>query len=76
MRGLRIASSARRHGVREQSMLEVLHNPLRVEQQDGLMRVLGAERAGVLHELGVIESGEEIVVIVYARPCASAGDAG
>ena len=63
-----ITSSARKHGVPDEEMLHAFNNPLRAEDLDeGLTMLIGADHAGNLLEIGVVESGEG-PVIVHAMP--------
>lgn len=63
-----VAPSARRHGLDDQDMLHVLAHPLRVfDLDDGFTMLLGADTAGRLLEVGVIE-GDTALVIVHAMP--------
>ncbi len=63
-----IASSARKHGVVDETILHAFNNPLRTEDLDEDMTMLiGPDHAGNLYEIGVIGS-EEGPVIVHAMP--------
>ena len=63
-----IAPSAGRHGIREDSMMHALRNPIRIESLDeGFTMFVGPDRAGNLLEVGVIDS-DRGPVIVHAMP--------
>jgi len=52
-----IAPSAYRHGVEEQTILHAFNNPIRSEDlEEGLVMLIGPDRAGNLYELGVVDS--------------------
>ena len=66
-----VAPSARRHGIREDSMIHVLRNPIRIESLDeGSTMFVGPDLSGNLLEVGVIDgdSGPAIVHAMPARP--------
>ena len=64
-----IASSARKHGVADETTLHAFSNPLRTEDLDeGMTMLIGSDHAGNLYEIGVIGSEEEGPVIVHAMP--------
>ncbi len=59
-----IAPSAYKHGVDEQTIF----NPIRSEDlEEGLVMLIGPDRAGNLYELGVVGS-DRGPVIVHAMP--------
>lgn len=61
-----IASSARKHRVRDADMIHALAHPMRVfELEEGFTMVIGASRAGHLLEVGVVD-GDLAPVIVHA----------
>lgn len=61
-----IADSARRHGVSDEDMLHAYENPIRVfDLDDGFTMVIGANRAAIVYEVGVID-GALAPVIVHA----------
>ena len=67
----RIAASARRHGVSEETILHAFNHPMLVEDLDeGLTMLIGPDRAGNLFEIGVAGSGEGPIVVhaMRARP--------
>jgi hypothetical protein len=64
-----ITSSARRHGVADESILHAFNNPIGVDRHDeGFTMVVGADEAGRLIEVGFVEAADETVVIVHAMP--------
>jgi len=67
--GAYVAPSARKHGIDDQDMLHTLAHPLRVfDLDDGFtMLLVGADTAGRLLEVGVVE-GDTALVIVHAMP--------
>ena len=61
-----IAESARKHGVSDQDMLHAYANPIRVFELDaGFTMVIGANRAAIIFEIGVVD-GVLAPVIVHA----------
>lgn len=61
-----IAASARKHGVSDEDMLHAYANPIRVfDLDDGLTMVIGANRAAIVFEVGVVD-GTIAPVIVHA----------
>lgn len=61
-----IAESARKHGVSDEDMLHAYANPIRVFDLDqGLTMVIGANRAAIVFEIGVVD-GNVAPVIVHA----------
>jgi hypothetical protein len=61
-----IAESARRHGVSDEDMLHAFANPIRVfDLDEGLTMVIGANRAAIIFEVGVVD-GNTAPVIVHA----------
>lgn len=68
-----VVDSARRHGVEDDDMLHALRNPVRTFLvAEDMTMVIGADRAGRLIEVGVVESRDEpglvIVHAMTARP--------
>lgn len=61
-----IAESARKHGVSDEDMLHAYAHPLRVfELDEGFTMVIGANRAAIIYEVGVVD-GVAAPVIVHA----------
>lgn len=61
-----IAESARKHGVSDEDMLHAYAHPLRVfDLDDGFTMIIGANRAAIVYEVGVV-SGVLAPVIVHA----------
>jgi len=61
-----IADSARKHGVSDDDMLHAYDHPIRVfELDEGFTMVIGANRAAIVYEVGVID-GALAAVIVHA----------
>jgi hypothetical protein len=65
-----VIDSARRHGVSEEDMRHAFRNPVRTFLVgEDMTMVIGADAAGRLIELGVVESRDEPgLVIVHAMP--------
>lgn len=68
-----VIDSARRHGVEDEDMLHALRNPVRTFLvAEDMTMVIGADGAGRLIEVGVVESRDEpglvIVHAMTARP--------
>lgn len=53
------AASARKHGIHDDDMLHAFNHPMFVEDlDDGLVMFVGADTAGNLLEIGVIDSAD------------------
>ncbi len=68
---LLIATSARKHGIHDDDMLHAFNHPMFVEDLDeGFVMFVGADVAGNLLEIGVVDStdGPIIVHAMTARP--------
>ncbi len=66
--GAYVAPTARKHGIDDRDMLHALAHPLRVfDLGDGFTMLVGADTAGRLLEVGVVE-GDTALVIVHAMP--------
>lgn len=64
----RISRLAPKHGIQEEDMLHALDHPIRVfDLNDGFAMVVGADPAGRLLEVGVVE-GDHALVVVHAMP--------
>lgn len=66
-----IAASARKHGVRDDDMLHAFNHPIFVDDLDeGFVMFIGADTAGNLLEIGVIDSTDGPIIIhaMAARP--------
>jgi hypothetical protein len=64
---MKIAASARRHGVLDSDMFHALRNPFRILPEDGWDLVIGADRNGRMIEVGVRTAGEDDVIF-HAMP--------
>ena len=63
-----IATSARRHAIPDNDMLHAFNHPVLVDDlDDGLTMFVGADHAGNLLEVGVIDSTDG-PIIVHAMP--------
>lgn len=61
-----IAGSARKHGVSDEDMFHAYANPIRVfDLDEGFTMIIGANRAAVIFEIGVV-GGVTVPVIVHA----------
>lgn len=66
-----IANSARTHDIHDDDMLHAFNHPILVEDlDDGLVMFVGADTAGNLLEIGVIDSTDGPIIIhaMTARP--------
>lgn len=64
----RIAPSARNHGVTDHTVLHAFNDPIRSEDLDeGLTILIGADHAGNLFEVGVVD-GADGPIIVHPWP--------
>jgi hypothetical protein len=63
-----IATSARKHGIPDNDMLHAFNHPILVDDlDDGLVMFVGADTAGNLLEIGVIDTTDG-PIIVHAMP--------
>ena len=63
-----IAASARKHGIHDDDMIHAFNHPILVDDLDeGLTMFVGADHAGNLLEVGVIDSTDG-PIIVHAMP--------
>ena len=61
-----IADSARKHGMSDDDILHAYANPIRIfELDDGFTMIIGANRAAIIYEIGVVD-GVQAPVIVHA----------
>lgn len=59
-----IASSARKHGVNDEHMIHAFNNPILVDDlDDGFTMFVGADPAGTLIEVGVIDSSDGPIIV-------------
>lgn len=64
-----VADSARRHGVADEDMSHAVRNRLRVVAGEGQALVIGADRAGRMLEVVVLDDDpEDEPVIIHALP--------
>jgi hypothetical protein len=66
-----IATSARKHGIHDDDMLHALNHPMFVEDLDeGFVMFVGADVAGNLLEIGVVDSADGPIIVhaMTARP--------
>ncbi len=69
---MEIADSARKHGVRDEDVDHALRNPLRVVAGAGRDLVIGADRAGRLLEVVILDDDpNEEPVVIHAMPLRS-----
>lgn len=63
-----IATSARKHGILDNDMLHAFNHPMSVDDlDDGFVMFVGADTAGNLLEIGVIDTTDG-PIIVHAMP--------
>lgn len=61
-----IANSARKHGVSDEDILHAYAHPIRIfDLDDEFTMIIGANRAAIIYEIGVID-GVPAPVIVHA----------
>ncbi len=61
-----IAASARKHGVGDEDIRHSYEHPIRVfELDDGFTMIIGANQAGIIHEIGVVD-GVQAPVVIHA----------
>jgi hypothetical protein len=59
-----IASTARKHGIRDDDMIHAFNNPVLVEDlDDGFTMFIGADQAGNVIEVGVIDSTDGPIIV-------------
>jgi hypothetical protein len=66
-----VATSARKHGIRDDDMIHAFNHPILVDDlDDGLTMFVGANTAGNLLEVGIIDSFDGPIVLhaMPARP--------
>ena len=62
-----ILDSGRKHGIVDDDMFHAYRNPIRAFDLDGLIMLIGPDRAGRMLEIGVAR-GDGIEFIVHAMP--------
>ena len=63
-----IAASARKHKITDNDMIHAFNNPILVDDlDDGFTMFVGADQAGNMLEVGVIDSGDG-PVLIHAMP--------
>ena len=63
-----MAISARKHGVRDHDMIHAFNHPILVDDlEEGLTMFVGADQAGNLLEVGIIDSSDG-PIIIHAMP--------
>jgi len=63
-----IASSARKHAIRDDDMIHAFNNPIFVDELDeGFTMFVGADPAANLLEIGVVDTSDG-PIIVHAMP--------
>lgn len=61
-----IAPSARTHGVSDEDIRHAYANPIRIfDLDDGFTMIIGANRAAIIYEIGVVD-GVPAPVVVHA----------
>ena len=61
-----IAPSARKHGVSDDDIRHAYANPIRIfDLDDGFTMIIGANRAAIIYEIGVV-GGVPAPVVVHA----------
>jgi hypothetical protein len=63
-----VADSARKHGVRDEDIAHAFRNPMRRIQQNDRYLIIGADRAGRLLELIVLEPEDDEPLVIHAMP--------
>lgn len=63
---MRIARSARRHGIDDEDILHALRNAIRSFDVDEVTMLIGPARDGTLLELGVVELDEDDPAVIHA----------
>jgi len=67
-----VADSARRHGVGDEDIEHAVRNPLRVVPGEGRDLIIGADRAGRLLEVVVLDDDpDEEPIVIHAMPLRS-----
>ena len=65
---MRIAESARKHGIADEDMLHALRNVIRIAENDEFTMVIGPARDGQLLEVGVLDASGDDPVVIHAKP--------
>ncbi len=69
---MEIADSARKHGILNEDIEHVVHNPIRVVAGEGRDLVIGADRSGQLLEVVILDDDpNEEPVVIHAMPLRS-----
>ena len=63
---VRIAESARKHGIADEDMLHVLRNVIRIAEHDDFTMAIGPARDGKLLEVGVLDASGDDPVVIHA----------
>ena len=63
-----ISDSARKHGVSDEDIHHAYEHPIRIfDLDEGFTMVIGANRAAIIYEIGVLD-GVPAPVVVHAMP--------
>ena len=66
---MKVADSARKHGILNEDIEPVVHNPIRVLAGEGRDLVIGADRSGRLLEVVILDDDpNEEPVVIHAMP--------
>lgn len=65
---VRIAQTARRHGVADEDMLHAARNAIRRRKDDQFTMLIGAARDGSLLEVGILDADSDDPVVIHAMP--------
>jgi hypothetical protein len=65
---VRVAESARKHGIADEDMLHALRNVIRIAESDDFTMLIGPARDGRLLEVGVLGASGDDPVVIHAMP--------
>jgi hypothetical protein len=65
---MRIAESARKHGVPDEDILHALRNAISHRADDEFTMLIGPARNGNLHEIGILDADGDDPVVIHAMP--------
>jgi hypothetical protein len=65
---VRIAESARKHGVADEDTLHAVRNAIRIARNDEFTMLIGPASDGQLLEVGIIDLEGDDPVIIHAMP--------
>ena len=65
---VRIAKTARKHGIADEDMLHAVRNAVRRHTDEPFTMLIGAARDGSLLEIGILDAEGDDPVVIHAMP--------